>query len=247
VDRLARAVAETLFISDLHLSADRPEANERFFRFLGDTAARAEALYVLGDLFEYWIGDDDLDDSFNSRIAAAFAELTATGVKLYFMHGNRDFLLGDAFAARCGGALLSDPTLIELYDTPTLLMHGDSLCTDDKEYMAFRERVRDPEWLSRFLAQPLAVRRAQAQGLRERSEQEKQTKTADIMDVALATVQQVLREHGYPRLIHGHTHRPAHHIHVVDGLTCERWVLPDWYGQGGYLRADVRGCRPQSL
>jgi UDP-2,3-diacylglucosamine hydrolase len=240
-------MAETIFISDLHLSADRPQANDRFFRFLHDTAAQAEALYVLGDLFEYWIGDDDLDDIFNREILAAFAELSATGTELYFMHGNRDFLLGETFVARCGGTLLPDPTLINLYGTPTLLMHGDSLCTDDVEYLAFRARVRDPQWLAEFLRQPLATRRIQVEGLRKLSEQEKQTKAAAIMDVALPTVLQVLRDFGYPRLIHGHTHRPARHVHLAGSHVCERWVLPDWYGQGGYLSVDAQGCTARSL
>jgi UDP-2,3-diacylglucosamine hydrolase len=240
-------MAETIFISDLHLSADRPQANERFFRFLQDTAAHAEALYVLGDLFEYWIGDDDLDDNFNREIVAGFAQLSAAGTRLYFMHGNRDFLLSETFAARCGGTLLPDPTLINLYGTPTLLMHGDSLCTDDVEYLAFRARVRDPQVQAEFLKQPLATRRAQVEGLRKLSEQEKQTKAAEIMDVALPTVQQVLRDFGYPRLIHGHTHRPARHVHVAGSQVCERWVLPDWYGQGGYLSVDEQGCTPRTL
>jgi|ERR1700674_268259 UDP-2,3-diacylglucosamine hydrolase len=239
-------MAETIFISDLHLSSDRPETNDRFFRFLHDTAVHAEALYVLGDLFEYWIGDDD-DDIFNHEISAAFAELSATGTELYFMHGNRDFLLGETFVGRCGGTLLPDPTLIDLYGTPTLLMHGDSLCTDDVEYVAFRARIRDPQWLAGFLKQPLATRRVQVEGLRKLSTQETQTKAAEVMDVTLSAVQQVLRDFGYPRLIHGHTHRPARHVHVAGNHVCERWVLPDWYGQGGYLLVDEHGCTPRSL
>jgi UDP-2,3-diacylglucosamine hydrolase len=240
-------VPHTIFISDLHLSAERPETNNRFFRFMRETAVQAEALYVLGDLFEYWIGDDDLNESFNGQIVRAFAELSRTGVRLYFMHGNRDFLLGDTFVAQCAGTLLPDPSQVDLYGVPTLLMHGDTLCTGDVEYMEFRKTVRDPLWLARFLAQSLAVRRAQVKGLRERSEHEKQTKSVEIMDVAIAAVEQVLRGHAYPRLIHGHTHRPAGHIHLVDGHACERWVLPDWYGAGGYLRVDQNGCHPQGL
>jgi UDP-2,3-diacylglucosamine hydrolase len=176
-------VATTLLISDLHLGAEYPAINERFFRFMQDTAPQAEALYVLGDLFEYWIGDDDLDDPFNREVVGAFRRLADAGVRLHFMHGNRDFLLGEAFAEHCGGMLLPDPILLRLYDTPTLLMHGDTLCTDDVQYMAFRETVRDPAWQATALAQPLAVRRAQAAALRKQSEQHKQLKSAAIMDV----------------------------------------------------------------
>lgn len=232
----------TLFVSDLHLAHERPHINEVFFDFLRHTASRAEALYILGDLFEYWIGDDDLDDPLNAGVAQALGELAATGVSVFFLHGNRDFLIGRNFAGRSGAKLIEDPTLVELYGTRTLLMHGDTLCTEDVEYQEFRATARDPKFQADFLAQPIAARRQRVGQLREINEQAKQAKTAEIMDVTPATVEQTLREFGYPRLIHGHTHRPARHVHVVDDRTCERWVLNDWYARGGYLRCDANGC-----
>ena len=220
-----------LFISDLHLSEERPEANERFFQFLEDDAAGAQALYVLGDLFEYWIGDDDLEEPFNAVIVGFFRRLTATGTRLYFMHGNRDFLVGEAFASATGATLLADPSVVD----GTLLMHGDTLCTDDLEYQAWRLTARSADWQREFLAQPLAERRETVHGLREKSKAVIQAKTAEIMDVNDAAVAEALRRHGVTRLVHGHTHRPGRHRLQVDGQHCERWVLPDWYGRGGYL------------
>ena len=233
----------TLFISDLHLAPDTPAANEALLNFLEQTAPSAEALYVLGDLFEYWIGDDGLDQPFNQKIADAFRVLAGRGVRLSFMHGNRDFLLGSRFARKSGMQLLSDPTLINLYGLPTLLMHGDTLCSDDVEYQKFRAMVRNPAWQQIFLDKPLAERVRMAQDVRGQSTQAKQAKDMAIMDVTRATVEEVLRSHAYPRLIHGHTHRPARHEHVVDGRLCERWVLADWYGQGSFLFCDAAGCR----
>jgi UDP-2,3-diacylglucosamine hydrolase len=237
----------TLFISDLHLSPERPHINETFFRFLRDTAKRADALHVLGDLFENWVGDDDLADPFNAAIAGALSALSGAGVKLYFMQGNRDVLAGHDFTARCGANLISDPTLIDLYGTSTLLMHGDTLCTDDVEYQKFRIYARNPGFQRQFLSQPIAERKKQMLDMRMKSEQHKQGQAAEIMDVAPAAVEQVLREHAYPRLIHGHTHRPAHHVHTVDGHRCERWVLNDWYQRGGFLRCDAGGCKAELL
>lgn len=237
----------TLFISDLHLSPERPHINETFFRFLRDTATGAEALHVLGDLFENWVGDDDLADPFNAAIADALSALPRAGVKLYFMQGNRDVLAGRGFAARAGASLISDPTLLDLYGTSTLLMHGDTLCTDDVEYQKFRVYARNPGFQQRFLSQPIAERKKQMLEMRMKSEQHKQGQAAEIMDVAPATVEQALREHAYPRLIHGHTHRPAHHVHMVDGRRCERWVLNDWYQRGGFLRCDAGGCKAELL
>lgn len=212
-------------------------------RFLRDTAPVAEALYVLGDLFEYWIGDDGLDQPFNREIADAFSALAARGVRLSLMHGNRDFLIGSRFERESGMQLLSDPTLINLYGVSTLLMHGDTLCSDDVEYQKFRALVRNPAWQQAFLAKPLVERAGIAQDARGRSEQAKQIKEMAIMDVAPATVEEVLRSHAYPRLIHGHTHRTARHEHVVDGRLCERWVLADWYERGSCLLCDAAGCR----
>jgi UDP-2,3-diacylglucosamine hydrolase len=232
----------SIFVSDLHLSAERPQISQQFFDFAARTAAEAGALYILGDLFEFWIGDDDDADPLNAAVATALKQLSSHGVAVNFMHGNRDLLVGGGFAARCGAALMPDPTLIDLHGTPTLLMHGDTLCTDDVDYQKFRRYARDPGNQAKFLAQPLAARREQMQGMRSRSEQAKRDKEAEIMDVSITAVEQALREHGYPRLIHGHTHRPARHLHVVDGHACERWVLNDWYQRGGYLRCDANGC-----
>ena len=237
----------TLFISDLHLSPERPHINETFFRFLRDTARRADTLHVLGDLFENWVGDDDLADPFNASIADALRELSRSGVALTFMKGNRDVLAGDAFAARCGAALIDDPTLVDLYGTRTLLMHGDTLCTDDVEYQKFRVTARNPAFQQRFLSQPIAERKKQMHDMRMKSEQHKQGQAAEIMDVAPATVEKVLREFDYPRLIHGHTHRPARHVHTVDAHRCERWVLNDWYQRGGFLRCNAAGCKAELL
>ena len=237
----------TLLISDLHLTAERPHINQQFFDFLRQLAPAAQALYILGDLFEYWAGDDDTEDALNASVAAALAQLTQQQVPVYFMHGNRDVLIGQSFAARCGAQLIADPTVIDLYGTRTLLMHGDSLCTDDIEYQKFRVYTHDPQNQSRFLQQPLAARHQQMLALRAQSEASKGTKAAEIMDVAPAAVAQVLRDHHYARLIHGHTHRPARHMHSVDGTDCERWVLGDWYQRGNYLRCDATGCAALQL
>ncbi len=236
-------MSSTLFISDLHLAPDTPAANVALLGFLKDTAPSADALYVLGDLFEYWIGDEGLSHPFAGEIARAFRALTDGGVPVYFMHGNRDFLIGSRFAEASGMQILADPTLVNLYGCSTLLMHGDALCSDDLEYQNFRAMVRNPAWQQSFLAKPLEERIRMAQEVRGKSEQAKQAKDMAIMDVTQATVEQALRTHGYPRLIHGHTHRPARHEHRVDGRLCERWVLSDWYQQGSCLTCDSDGCR----
>lgn len=237
----------TLFISDLHLCPTRPRINDVFFRFLQGPAREADALYILGDLFEYWAGDDDIEDSFNRTIVSALAEVADHGVTSYFMRGNRDFLIGDEFARYTGVTLLEDPTLTTIEGQPTLLMHGDTLCTDDLAYQQFRATVRDPQWIAAFLVQPLESRKRVAADLRQRSESEKQHKPMEIMDVNAEAVMQALRMHGYPRLIHGHTHRPARHVSYLDGRECERWVLADWYRRGSYLRCDSTGCRSESI
>lgn len=236
-------MAHSLFISDLHLSADHPEIYSAFSGFLTTTAIQAEALYILGDLFEYWAGDDDIDDPFNRQVIQALAALHSKGVAIYLMHGNRDFLMGKAMCNACGAQLRPDPSLITVHGIQTLLMHGDTLCTDDTDYMAFRAQVREPEWQQQFLAQPLALRKAQIERLRAQSKQAQSLKMPDIMDVNVESVINTLRNHDYPRLIHGHTHRPALHRHNIDGRVCERWVLPDWYEQGGYLYCDESGCK----
>lgn len=232
----------TLFISDLHLCAGRPQSNSSFFAFLEQEARRARALYILGDLFEYWVGDDDLSDPFNAAIVSALGRLVGAGVPAYLMHGNRDFVIGDAFARASGVTLLPDPTLLNLYGQPTLLMHGDTLCTLDQDYQAFRREARSETWIRNMLRRPLAERKTAVEALRRQSEMEKRAKSAEIMDAAPAEVEAALRRHGYPRLIHGHTHRPARHVHMVDGHACERWVLADWYQRGSYLACDAAGC-----
>ncbi|MBI3068186.1 MAG: UDP-2,3-diacylglucosamine diphosphatase [Betaproteobacteria bacterium] len=245
--RIPNPVSHTLFISDLHLSPARQRINAVFFDFLARTAPQAEALYILGDLFEYWAGDDDTGPELNRNVPAALKQLAAAGVRVYLMHGNRDFLIGERFLAACGAALIGDPLLMDFYGRPTLLMHGDTLCTDDVDYQRFRAQVRAAGWQCEFLAQPLARRRQTIEALRTESERHKRDKPAAVMDVNAVAVGQVLRQHGYPRLIHGHTHRPARHEHLVDNHACERWVLPDWYERGGYLRCDATGCTAVSL
>ena len=237
----------TLFISDLHLCSSRPHINRLFIEFLAGPARQAEALYILGDLFEYWAGDDDLDDPFNADVCATLRALSEYGVPLYFMAGNRDFLASEDFARTAGLSLLPEPAVVELYGIPTLLMHGDTLCTDDDAYQAFRAEVRAMDWQQAFLALPLSRRKSQIETLRRESETEKRVKSVEIMDVNADAVLQALTFHQCSRLIHGHTHRPGHYNAVVDGKPRERWVLQDWYESGGYLACDERGCRPVAL
>lgn len=231
-----------LFVSDLHLSPERPAAVDAFLRLLRGPAREAGALYMLGDLFEYWLGDDD-PDAFNAGILDEIGALSRSGVPTFFMHGNRDFLLGRRAARRAGMTLLHDPTCLALFGVPTLLMHGDTLCTDDRPYQRFRARVRRPAVIRLFLLLPLAVRRRVGTALRGRSESAKREKPMAIMDVNAGAVEQALRTHGYPRLIHGHTHRPGRHLHALEGQSCERIVLADWYERGSYLRVDASGAR----
>lgn len=237
-------MSHTLFISDLHLTAhhcERNDGTENFLRFIEQIAPKAEALYILGDLFEYWAGDDDLHDAFNHRVVLALKSLSDT--RVYLMHGNRDLLMGEALAKACGAELLADPTLIELYGTPTLLSHGDMLCTDDVEYQQFRKRVRAAEFRSDFLSKPLATRKAYIEALRRSSDTEKKGKSNAIMDVNEDALASLFRQYNYPRLIHGHTHRPARHEHLVDGKLCERWVLGDWDKRANALCCDSSGIR----
>lgn len=238
--------AFSLLISDLHLCDSRPAITAQFLGFLQQQASQAEALYILGDFFEYWAGDDDLAQ--HQPIIQALHTLSEQGTRLYFMHGNRDFLIGEAFAAAAGLALLPDPTLVTLYGKRVLLSHGDALCTDDIAYQAFRRQVRAPAWQQTFLQQPLPARKAQIEALRQRSEHEKSGKEESIMDVNAEAVTALLREYDYPELlIHGHTHRPALHTLEVDGHRTDRWVLGDWYEQGSCLVVDRQGVRNQSL
>jgi UDP-2,3-diacylglucosamine hydrolase len=240
-------MSHTLFISDLHLSADHPHSIAAFRRFVATLAPQAEALYILGDLFEYWAGDDDRHDPFHAGVTKELHSLAAHGIRIYLMHGNRDLLMGQEFAQAAGATLLDDPALLGLYGTPTLLSHGDKLCTDDVEYQKFRAQVHDADFQKNFLAQPLAARKAYIEQLRRQSTAAKQSKDSAIMDVNDAAVAALLREYRYPRLIHGHTHRPKRHEHTVDGHLCERWVLSDWDQQTSVLRCDAQGCRPVSF
>jgi UDP-2,3-diacylglucosamine hydrolase len=234
----------TLLISDLHLSAARPATTAAFLALLAGPARDAAALYILGDLFDYWIGDEDIDDPAVRPIVDALAAVSNGGTAVSFMHGNRDFLVGARFAAATGVRLLPDPLLLQLGGVPTLLMHGDTLCLEDAAYNRFRAAVRDPAWQQAFLARPVAARREEAQRLRAISEHEKKSKPAEIMDVTPSEVLRTLRAFDYPRLVHGHTHRPGRHLHPVDGRPCERWVLPDWQQVAAGLRADQGRLSP---
>ena len=224
----------TLFISDLHLDEARPRIVDEFGRFLREDARSAQALYILGDLFESWIGDDD-DGELAQSVAASLRDLRESGVPIYFMHGNRDFLLGNDYASRAGLTLLTDPHLIALGGERTLIMHGDTLCTDDAEYQKFRSLVRDPGWQRDFLAKPLAERRAFAARARAESRSHTAMARPEIMDVNDEAVASAMRAHGVHRLIHGHTHRPATHRFDLDGEPAERIVLGDWYEQSSAL------------
>jgi len=232
----------TLFISDLHLDESRPAIVAQFERFLASTAPGADALYILGDLLEYWVGDDGLVLAFPARVAAALRALTPQ-LPVYFMHGNRDFLVAERFARETGVGLIADPTVVTLYGVATLLMHGDTLCTDDASYQRLRTQVRNPAWQRATLGLPLAERIALARGMRAQSERAKEAKTMEIMDVAAQSVEKAFAESGCEMLIHGHTHRPGRYVHRVGGIERVRWVLPDWYERGGYLEVSPDGVR----
>ncbi len=226
----------TLFISDLHLEDSQPRTTGWLLEFLAGPAREAEALYILGDLFEYWIGDDALSTT-ASKVAEAIAALSSSGVPCFFMHGNRDFLLGDAFASQAGMTLLPESLVIDLHGTPTLLLHGDSLCTDDVEYQAFRQQSRNPAWQAAILAKSVKERLQMARDARDASKDHMETVSTEIMDVNESTVRDHFQEHGVRRMIHGHTHRPAvHRYETEDGIAAERIVLADWSTEGSYLR-----------
>lgn len=213
-----------------------------FLEFLEQQANHAETLYILGDLFDQWLGDDDDLDP-HPAVVAALTRLTASGVTVALLHGNHDFLLGERFAARTGCQLLRDPTVIEVHGTPVLIMHGDTLCTDDLAYQALRAQVRDPANQARFLALPLPRRAAEAASLRSASQQQTRLKPQDIMDASPSTVERTMRKHGVLHLIHGHTHRPAIHSFRIDGQCATRIVLGDWYRQPHVVIWDNAGYR----
>ena len=245
---LGNKKAHSLFISDLHLCPSRPHITQAFLSFINTHAIHAEHLYILGDLFEYWAGDDDITDHALSAVFDALRDLSVRGTRVAYMHGNRDFLIGQAFANHTGMQLLRDPIEVNLYGFRLVLSHGDLLCTDDIEYQKFRNQVRTPAWINQFLSQPLLQRKAFIESIRQRSEYEKSNKASEIMDANLDAIHSVLSQYQYPDFfIHGHTHRPMQHLHHVDGHCCTRWVLGDWYDHGSCLRLDAQGCHAIQL
>lgn len=235
------------FISDLHLQDEASWLGELFSRTLADWRGKIDALYILGDLFEYWVGDDD-DSPFHAAMLAAMRDFSAV-TPLYVMRGNRDFLLGAGFAAASGATLLDEPHLLQRHGRDYLLVHGDGECTDDAAYQQFRAMVRQPAWQAAFLQKPLAERHAIARQIRGMSEHKKQTQgMSEISDVSPTAIEQLLAAHPGATLIHGHTHRPARHEHLVNGELRERWVIADWHdGHGGYLRLDSVGLSAHPL
>jgi UDP-2,3-diacylglucosamine hydrolase len=238
----------TLFVSDLHLDPERPGITELFGRFLGGEARGADALYILGDLFEAWVGDDDPSTA-GAFVAGKLRALADSGVPVHFIRGNRDFLLGEEYAQRSGMTILPDPAVVMLHGEPTLILHGDLLCSDDTAYQQFRAQTRDPRWQRDFLSQPLDARLAFAAQARAASkarygELQASGQSETITDVAPATVREWFRRYGVRRMIHGHTHRPAIHDEG-DGRT--RIVLGDWYEQGSVLRVDANGMKLETL
>ncbi|MCC2959048.1 UDP-2,3-diacylglucosamine diphosphatase [Massilia sp. IC2-278] len=236
----ARTLA--LFISDLHLQESHPRTLDAFFRFLEEHARHTRQLYLLGDIFEYWAGDDDLDTPFHARIVAALRTLADGGVELFWMAGNRDFLVGQGFADAAGLTLLQEPHVIDVKGQRIALVHGDAECTLDTKYMEFRAMVRQPAWQTQFLAMPLAQRKAIIAGLREGSREAHTTKSYEIMDVTPDAIDALLDATGAQVLIHGHTHRPAVHRHGAR----LRYVLPDWEldaepARGGWVAVDGTG------
>jgi len=237
----------TLFISDLHLHEGRPEVTDWLKDFLAGPARSAEALYILGDLFEYWIGDDALS-ALAREVAAWTATLDTEGVPCFFVHGNRDFLIGRAYAEQAGLRLMAEEVVVDLYGQPTLLLHGDTLCTDDVKYQAFRQQSRDPAWQTAMLAQPVEKRLQMAQEARAASRQHTGSMAMEIMDVNPDAVREAFERHRVTRMIHGHTHRPAFHEHVLgDGSPGQRIVLSDWDSKGSYLEVSAAGARAVDL
>lgn len=237
----------TLFISDLHLTHQRPAITDLFLAFLEEQAVSADALYILGDLFEYWIGDETIELETVRPIIDSLNRLTAGGTPVYIMRGNRDVLLGDKFEKACGCRLLEDPVVIDLYGKAMLISHGDYLCTDDTEHQQFRTMVQDPEWQQRFLARDIDEREAIIQTYREISIANLAELSPEIMDVNQQAVEQALLDHNVTQMIHGHTHRPAIHKFTLDNINYRRIVLGDWYEQGSVLRCDQNGCDLQSI
>lgn len=228
------------FISDLHLSAERPDIIKAFDQFVAEHTQDAEALYILGDFFDAWIGDDDSGE-FANALKERLKAISDRGIATFFIRGNRDFMVGEALANACGFTLLEDETVIELYGKRVLLMHGDTLCTADVEYQQFRKMVRNPVWQQQVLALPINQRRAMAADLRNKSQSMNAMKAEDIMDVTPSEVVNIMDEYRVKTLIHGHTHRPDLHEFQEKGKTHQRWVLGDWHHEAKYLRADEAG------
>lgn len=235
-----------LFIADLHLNAARPEVSALFLRFLRECAPGNEGLFILGDLFEAWLGDDLVLPDY-APILSALRTLTDAGTPVFVQHGNRDFLLGEGFAATTGCTLLPEAHVLDLYGRRTLLLHGDTLCTDDHDYQAMRAQLRRPEFITAFLAKPAEERIAFARSLRERSQAETSRKSEYIMDVNAEAVTDAARRHQVDRIIHGHTHRPGLHTHIVDAHAVERVVMGDWGAQGSVVACDAHGCRLETF
>jgi len=233
---------ETFFISDLHLDKERPEMIQLFSQFLDSQAACSESLYILGDLFEYWIGDDQPLAGLEPVIEG-LKSLTAANVPVFFIHGNRDFLIGKSFAETTGIELLPESTVIEIYDHPALIMHGDTLCTDDIDYQKMRGTLRHTDWQRKFLSLSREERTQQALQLREKSQSATKDKTENIMDVNAQTVERVMHDNNVDLLIHGHTHRPAIHEFFIQDQKAQRIVLGDWYSRGSVLRATPDGMK----
>jgi UDP-2,3-diacylglucosamine hydrolase len=247
----ARPDPVALFVSDVHLQASMPRTAQAFFEFLRRRASQARQLYLLGDLFEYWAGDDDIDTPFSKQAIDAIRQVSDAGVAVFWIAGNRDFLVGADFARATGTTLLPDPFVATIGDKRILLTHGDAQCTDDAAYMAYRSQVRQPAWQANFLAMPLAQRKAIIEGLRDRSREAQRAKSYDIMDVNTAAVEALFDATGTAVMIHGHTHRPGRHEYLHDGDRRTRYVLPDWdcdaeVRRGGWLEVgedgEIRPC-----
>ena len=236
----------TLFISDLHLEESRPEIGGQLLEFLDGEAKHSESLYILGDLFESWVGDDDPNPHY-AVIKEALSTLVRSGVPVFFMHGNRDFMIGSLFAEETGVTLLEDPTCVELYGDKVLLSHGDALCIDDQQYQQVRLMTRNPEWQAMMRAKPLEERLLFAENARRQSQAHNDSLGEDIMDVNQGAVISTFLERDIDILLHGHTHRPAIHAVDINGRAGKRIVLGDWFEQGSVVRWDENGPRLESM
>lgn len=236
----------TLFVSDLHLEAERPDIGAQFINFLKTDAREADDLYILGDLFEAWVGDDDPNTHY-SQIKSAIRKVVDGGIPVYFMHGNRDFMIGRQFANETGVEILKDPYPVTMYGQKALLSHGDALCIDDVQYQRVRKMTRDPDWQASMLAKPLKERLRIAEEARRQSLEQTLNLSMNIMDVNEDEVRRVITEHGVDVLLHGHTHRPGIHTIDLGNRRAKRIVLGDWYTQGSVLRWDLRGPKLEEM